>query len=54
MFKQVCFKCGRVFTTEVYIDTDKPLCNECFDELKKIDNYDDYLRFQSQLKGGRG
>lgn len=44
-YKHTCFKCGKDFVIEHWIETDKATCQECFEKLLRITAYKDYEKF---------
>lgn len=44
-----CFKCGKLFKViydeEIRSDIEKPACNNCFNELLKINSVKEYRRW---------
>ena len=56
IYKYHCYRCDKIFELNRLLDTDRPVCNECFEKLLKVKNYNDYLRFTEgktyNTKGG--
>lgn len=43
-YKYICYRCGIKFAVDNQLDTDRPVCDGCFDVIKGSSTYQEYTK----------